>query len=79
MTIKECRTRKTRFKKILDKLQWHEFSRLSDKDFDLLELAVMRSMAMEDLNIAELKKREKLEKQLANTVAISKMETTTND
>jgi len=57
MTIKECRTRKTRFKKILDKLQYREFSRLSDEDFKLLELAVMRSIAIEELNAAELKKQ----------------------
>lgn len=61
MTIKECRTRKTRFKKILDKLQYREFSRLSDEDFKLLELAVMRSIAIEELNVAELKERAKNE------------------
>lgn len=61
MTIKECRTRKTRFKKIIDKLERGELSKLSDEDISALELAVMRSIAIEDLNISELKERAKNE------------------
>lgn len=61
MTIKECRTRKNRFKKIIDKLERGELSKLSDEDINALELAVMRSIAIEDLNISELKERAKNE------------------
>lgn len=44
MTIKECKKRKKELKQIIESL-------------DTLKLALIRSIAVEDLNIAELKTR----------------------
>lgn len=46
MTIAECRKRKKEFQKMLDNIE-------------LLKLALIRSVAIEDMNIADLRKREK--------------------
>lgn len=45
MTIKECKKRKREYKRMLDNLE-------------LLKVALMRSIAIEDMNIADLKKQE---------------------
>lgn len=45
MTIEECKKRKREYKRMLDNLE-------------LLKVALMRSIAIENMNIADLKKRE---------------------
>lgn len=49
MTITECRKRKKEYERMLDNIE-------------LLKLALIRSIAIEDINIANLKKREKEQK-----------------
>lgn len=49
MTIEECRKRKKEYKRLLDNIE-------------LLKLALIRSIAIEDMNIAGLKKHEKAQK-----------------
>lgn len=49
MTIEECRKRKTEYKRMLDNIE-------------SLKLALIRSIAIEDINIANLRKREKEQK-----------------
>lgn len=46
MTIAECRKRKGELKRMLENIE-------------LLKLALIRSIAIEDMNIADLKKKEK--------------------
>lgn len=46
MTIAECRKRKRELKRMLENIE-------------LLKLALIRSIAIEDMNIADLKKKEK--------------------
>lgn len=46
MTIEECRKRKKELKRMLENIE-------------LLRLALIRSIAIEDMNIADLKKKEK--------------------
>lgn len=46
MTIAECRKRKKELKQMLDNIE-------------TLKLALIRSIAIEDVNIADLKKKEK--------------------
>ena len=45
MTIEECKKRKREYKRMLDNLE-------------LLKVALMRSIAIENMNIADLKKKE---------------------
>lgn len=49
MTITECRKRKKEYKRTLENIE-------------LLKLALIRSIAIEDMNIADLKKKEKVKK-----------------
>lgn len=49
MTIAECRKRKKELKRMLENI-------------DLLKLGLIRSIAIEDMNIADLKKKEKVKK-----------------
>lgn len=46
MTIKECKERKKKLKQMLNNIE-------------VLKLALIRSIAIEDMNIADLKKKEK--------------------
>ena len=46
MTITECRKRKEEYKQMLDNIEF-------------LKLALIRSIAIEDMNIADLKKKAK--------------------
>lgn len=46
MTITECRNRKKEYKRMLDNIEF-------------LKLALIRSMAIEDMNIADLQKKAK--------------------
>lgn len=46
MTIEECRQRKKEYKRMLDNIE-------------SLKLALIRSIAIEDMNIADLKKKAK--------------------
>lgn len=72
MTAKECRRRKRSYKKLIDKVLKFEHDnhigecknhQLVKKEFfltpgqwELVELALARSLAIEELNLAELKK-----------------------
>lgn len=72
MTIKECKNRKRGYKKLIEKvLKFEHDNRVSEcprnqlikKEFlftpgqwELIELALVRSLAIEELNLAELKK-----------------------
>lgn len=49
MTIAKCRKRKKEIKRMLENIE-------------LLKLALIRSIAVEDMNIADLKKKEKEQK-----------------
>lgn len=49
MTIAECRKRRKELKEMLENIE-------------LIKLALIRSIAIEDMNIADLKKREKEQK-----------------
>lgn len=60
MTIQECRIRERIFKKLLEKFQ--PTSKFDSNDLTLdelacIELAVKRSIAIEQLNIADLQKK----------------------
>ena len=61
MTVQECRNRERIFKKLIEKLK--PTSKFDSNDLTLdelacIELAVKRSIAIEQMNIADLKKKD---------------------
>lgn len=57
MTIGECINRQQKYEEIAERLLNRDNIQFTDEELDLIQLSVLRSIAIEQLNVAELKNK----------------------